>query len=336
MKNKINKSKEIFLTFDYELFFGSEAGTLERCILEPTEKILHLFKKNSIEGVFFVDILFYIRLLESSETVPDAMKIRSQLQSIVSQGSRIELHLHPHWMDAIYSGGKWTFPHYENYRLHNLPESKIINLFRSGINVLEEIAREVDPTYKVIAFRAGGFCIQPFSKLMNACLENNIFIDSSVAPGLYEKNSSRIYDFISAPDKVGYKFSVDPTSPDIEGVLLELPIATYKIDLFAKCLSKLKRIILDQKSAIFGDGVGLALRRPRWKKYLTETRMITLDGKILPCEIRQQIEKSKREVVTIIAHPKSLTSHSLDCIEYLADNGFKFIGLKKLAESFLI
>lgn len=332
----MNKSKEILLTFDYELFFGPESGTIERCILEPTEKLLHLFKKNNIEGVFFVDVLFYNRLLESSETVSDAMKIRSQLQSIISQGSRIELHLHPHWLDAIYSRGKWAFPHYENYRLHSLSESKIINLFKAGKNTLEEIAREVDPMYRVTAFRAGGFCIQPVGKLMKAFVENNIFIDSSVAPGLYEQNSSRKYDFLSAPDRVGYRFSVDQNSPDIDGYLLELPIATYKINFLAKCFAKLNKIFIKQNSEISGDGIGLAIKRKWWKRYLTETRMITLDGYIPPNVLIRQIQKSKRKVVTIIAHPKSLTSSSFECIEYLAGNGFKFISLEKLTKLFLM
>ena len=34
----------IFLTLDYELFFGTNSGTQEECIVNPTNKLLNIFK----------------------------------------------------------------------------------------------------------------------------------------------------------------------------------------------------------------------------------------------------------------------------------------------------
>lgn len=38
-------------------------------------------------------------------------------------------------------------------------------MFVEGTNLLTNIAREVDSEYKIVAFRAGGWAVQPFDKL---------------------------------------------------------------------------------------------------------------------------------------------------------------------------
>lgn len=324
--------KKIILTFDYELFFGNKSGTPERCLLEPTDKLLATFNKYSIKGTFFIDVLYYMRLLESQVTIGMAQKIKEQLQAIVAQGSRIELHLHPHWLDAEYVEGEWMFPSYKKYRLQSLTEEEISKLFSTGTQILEEIARQVIPEYKVMAFRAGGFCIQPFNFLKQGFLNNNIIVDSSVAPGLFEENDSRKYDFRLAPDLSCYTFSDNPNEFNRGGHFIELPISTYKVNLVSKCLAKVIKMFQGKPVVHAGDGVGIPLRRAWWNKFLSEVRMITLDGHICPDEFIRQINASKRDIVTVIAHPKSLSSFSFECIDRLAKTGYSFVDIKHVCE----
>ncbi len=42
----------IFLTFDYELFFGEKTGTVEKCMINPTNELLKISKKYSIPMTF--------------------------------------------------------------------------------------------------------------------------------------------------------------------------------------------------------------------------------------------------------------------------------------------
>ena len=52
----------LFLTFDYELFFGSSTGTVQKCLIEPTNRLLEMARKHKVSMTFFVDIGYIIAL----------------------------------------------------------------------------------------------------------------------------------------------------------------------------------------------------------------------------------------------------------------------------------
>ena len=320
-------SKRIHLTFDYELFF-EKSGTPEKCLLEPTERLLSVFKKHNIKGTFFIDVLYYLRLLEADETREVANKIRQQLQAIVAQGSRIELHLHPHWLDARYIDGEWEFPDYGKFRLQSLSEKMITDLFVSGTQVLEDIARVVQSDYKINAFRAGGFCIEPFSVLQGGFLASGITIDSSVAPGMFGLSQTHSFDFSSAPDLACYTFADNPNKMVHDAQFCELPIATYQKSLAAKLLLKLTTRFNQDRYKSNGDGKGLYFPIPLWRKFLPVRRMITLDGEMSPGELLQEVADSGREIITIISHPKSLSPMSFECLDQLVAAGHSFVDIQ--------
>ena len=49
--------KSVHITFDYELFFGINAGTVENSIIKPTELIIELMNYNYEINYVFVYIL---------------------------------------------------------------------------------------------------------------------------------------------------------------------------------------------------------------------------------------------------------------------------------------
>jgi len=326
-------TKRVLLTFDYELFLGTNSGNLQRCLLGPTSRILSQFRTLGIQGIFFVDVLFYLRLLESDATAQAASQLRVQMQEIVAQGSRIELHLHPHWLDATYIDGQWLFPSYERYRLHSLAGSEVMNLFQSCTKVLNDIAREVRPDYELRIFRAGGFCIQPFDSLKEALIDNHLSIDSSVAPGLFEDGDVREYDFVGAPDLAYYSFSDDPTKMQVGGRFLELPIATYRINVWSKIKEKVLLKFSNESLPFTADGIGIPMFRPWWGKFQTEVRMITLDGYFLPSRLIQRITACKRDFATIIAHPKSIGSAYFATIQQMVKEGYIFVDYGSISKS---
>jgi hypothetical protein len=299
--------KKICLTYDYELFF-KESGTIENCILKPTYSTLDILNRNNQVANFFIDVLFLIRLKEVELECDNLRKIIDQLQFMVKNGHRIELHLHPHWLDAEYKDGKWIFPHYDHYRLNSLPISTITNLFVSGTQFLEEIAREVISDYKVKAFRAGGWSIQPFHKLKEGFIKAGIEIDSSVAPGLKEKGD-RFYDFLNAPKKESWRFSDDPLEEDINGSFLEIPIQVYK----KTFKDRLNKYIYHKctNDVIFGDGKGLLGAPVKFSfkkiknKFKSTISMLTSDS-VSAKELTSAIDKSFMDTVIIINHPKSM------------------------------
>jgi hypothetical protein len=320
----INK-KNILLTFDYELFFGSKSGSPIKCLIEPTDRLLDSFKKYNITATFFIDILYYIKLLESSDAAEDAALIKKQIQRIVLQGCRVELHIHPHWLDALYDKGEWSFYSYRRFRLQSLDPNEIFDLFRLCKKTLEGIAGEVSSNYRVIAFRAGGFCIQPFESLMPSFIQGEISIDSSVAPGFFGKSATHDFNFKNAPDISYYQFTKDPVLHEKNGIFYQLPISTYKKSFFSKLRMKVAKFISPDHFKVYGDGVGLYFPIRWWRKLLPSKRMFTLDGEMMPGELHNKIKESNREWINIISHPKSLSEISYLCLDKIASQDYIFI-----------
>ena len=52
----------IYLTYDYELFFGKSTGTVENWIIQPAKRLPELSKKHSIAMTFFVYVGYIIKL----------------------------------------------------------------------------------------------------------------------------------------------------------------------------------------------------------------------------------------------------------------------------------
>ena len=46
---------KIAITWDYELFFGEQSGSAQKCMLEPGNRLLEIAQKNGAKFTFFVD-----------------------------------------------------------------------------------------------------------------------------------------------------------------------------------------------------------------------------------------------------------------------------------------
>ena len=55
--------RKILITLDYELFFG-QSGSIEKSIIEPTEKLLSILDRFNIKASFFVDSGYILKLKE--------------------------------------------------------------------------------------------------------------------------------------------------------------------------------------------------------------------------------------------------------------------------------
>lgn len=151
--------KRIILSYDYELFFGDRSGTVQKSLIEPTNQLLDAMDSVGFKGNFFIDwqMIKYLSMEDDNRCKQDYDAIVNQLKDIVHRGHRIELHIHPHWVDAKYNGdGTWNFNEFEHYSLNSFTKDEITEMFVGGTNLLESIAREVEPDYKIVAFRAGG------------------------------------------------------------------------------------------------------------------------------------------------------------------------------------
>jgi hypothetical protein len=100
-----------------------------------------------------------------------------------------------------------------------------------GREYLLETVGSRRPGYRPVAFRAGGWCVQPSGHVIAALVAEGLRVDSSVAPGLRRADRGEWYDFRPAPADLG-AWAVDRDvcrdEPSV-GQLLELPIATGSV-----------------------------------------------------------------------------------------------------------
>ena len=88
--------------------------------------------------------------------------VMRQLDTLREEGHSLQLHIHPHWEDSYYAGDKWVLKT-ERYRLHDFSEKEIEEIVFRYKKVLTDIVGD-----RVFAFRAGGWCLQPFAKIKAA------------------------------------------------------------------------------------------------------------------------------------------------------------------------
>ncbi len=223
----------VALTFDYELFFGENFGSSDEILFDPTNKLLDVLDTHNVKATFFVDVLsVYMHnkygLLEYCE------KFTSQIKDMVSRGHDVQLHIHSNWLKSKYENNKWIFD-IDSYRIHSFgfdvnDELSAPNIIKWGKSFLENELKTVNSNYKCVAYRAGGYSIQPHKQLFECFLKNGILIDSSVAIG-QKADCVNEYDFSNCPQKNGWWVDIngrlDEPSKTLKDIY-ELPIYFYK------------------------------------------------------------------------------------------------------------
>ena len=304
------EKRNIILSFDYELFFGIYSGTVQKTLIEPTNILLDSMEKNGMKGNFFVDVFMFwaFEELSDSKIKSDLNLLKNQIYDIIRRGHRIELHLHPHWIDAKYKGeGKWDFSVYQHYSLTSFSEDEVTDYIVKGTDYLNQLAREVDSNYQICAFRAGGWAVQPFEHLKRGFIYSNIQIDSSVASGAYGLNQYSFFDFTKAPKNSCWRFHDDVCKPDDNGIFYEVPITSFHRGLLYRTIDWLSRRIVNTLSPVTdGTHKRIDLVEAPHPKSSKNIAMMTM-SKLSPISVLLSFLLCKSKIVTFIDHPKDLS-----------------------------
>jgi len=314
----------ILITLDYELFFGSQTGSVERCIISPTEQLLRIAEKYHCRFSFFVDSGYLIKLQELSHKHPQLKKdyeyVIVQLKKIAASGHDIQLHIHPHWEDCSYDGSQWIM-NVKRYKLSDFSKEHAADIIKKHTAILKEIRAN-----KISVYRAGGWCAQPWTYFSDALKAEGIIADSSVFPGGYNRDDNYNYDFRSAPIKSNWKFSDNPAKENINGDFIEFPISSLQISpVFFWKLFVLGRLNpADHKP--MGDGFPVAHRSDKFK-LLTRNHIkpVSVDGyfaSLLNKALKNSEKKNFTELV-IMGHPKAFTRYSLKKLEDFIQQNYK-------------
>lgn len=325
-------TKNLLITFDYELFLGRRSGRPIDCILQPTNLILKSLKPVGAKAVFFVDTTYLCRLKDEGKTHPECLEdlkeVSAQLITMVKEGHYVQPHIHPHWLDAIYDAETREFDltNITRYRFHHLSDADKKSVFTSSVEILQEILLPHFPNYKINSFRAGGWSIQPFSDFKEQFKKHDILYDMTVVNGLYQFSNAQIFDYSNAPAKHVYYFEDKVEEEKTPGSFIQIGSSVIPIsknlDLLDRVYKKVLNVFRLDKD--YGKGEGQASYElkdhvPTSKKGIN---IFSRTHEVASFEnlslIKLQVYKrhlKNTSFLHLISHPKMLGRHNLFVFE---------------------
>lgn len=308
----------IYVTFDYELFLSEKTGSVENCLIKPTEEIIRICNKYNIKTTFFIDTTFLCKAREYSALEKESQKIFNQISKLAKEGHSIQLHIHPQWFYSTYdeiNGWNMDFNH---YKLSDCSITDIHFMFDEGIALIKEITGK-----KCNAYRAGGYSIQTLSNYAEFLREKGIVIDSSCLCNKASKSKYQEYNFKNIKFSNIYKFNNRIEQPNNNGDIIELPISTSKINQLKYILQKRKKC--KNITILYGDGKGIGSKVSFIQKLINKMKLLlfpfyisaSIDRQtgVMLENIYKNLKRKKCKDMTIIIHPKNTTNYSLIFLE---------------------
>lgn len=317
----------LFLTFDHELPLGSLKTSYKKALFDPTEKLLETANKINVPVTLFTDVLAAIRYKQwDYQAFYNAYE--SQLQQAVASRHDVQLHLHPHWLTSGFKDGK-VIPSKEyslaDFKANN--EWSIATIVKKGIQQLEDICLKYNPGYNVLAFRAGGYNIEPESKeIFSQLYANGIRYDSSVVLKYYFVSALSLVDFRELPALPNWNIGADGNfrQPSQTGIL-EIPVAAipktpFEIPTRFKLKHFAHRAPENHGSMIHEGNPG---RRIEKLRMLFSSRMLTFDNHTLSAKYLMQIlnynvkrfKHSEFLNLATCSHPKTMGAYSFSLMQ---------------------
>ena len=347
---------KILIGFDYELFLGENYASHKEILMDTTDQILELLKANHVPATLFADVCCALQHKKYGVTdfVDD---FEAQLKRAQKDGFDIQLHIHSNWLNSSYDGRKWNISR-DGYRIHEFGfgENGAPKIIREGIEYLNDILRAENPEYKCIAYRAGGYSLQPHSELVRTLRENGILIDSSVCRHLYVESAANKYDYRKVPSKMNWWLTPDQELTYegcySEGGLYEVPVCSDNNSLLKRIFWGKEKLVLPPSKAVHEKGTYVKIetasqrRKSKLKILLNYNRtysLISFDS-TAPESIFSTLEKiakkyntKKNDVyVSLLGHPKLCNEHVLAGMMQLVEqvnsnkNRFEFISFRQL------
>lgn len=308
----MSQRKNLVLTFDYEPFLGKRSGSTKKCIIDPTNALLAIVEKYKAKCIFFVDLLYLSKLKNIPELYKEFEEIKNQLVSLHLNGHFIFPHIHPHWVDSVYIKDERQFDlsNLSRYSLSMFSISEISDLFTDAMNLLNDMGI----SYSVYGYRAGGWCIQPFSNYKDLFLRNNVLFEFSVLPGYKNESSTQAFDFSDVTMNRPYGFSDKIEKSDIKGLFKEFPISTIYYNSWVLLQDKIIRKYL-WKSGDIGSGDGISAHTASLKTNLNNQEMISIDVLTIAKLKSYKSYINNNDYMHWISHPKMFTRHGLNTFE---------------------
>jgi hypothetical protein len=177
----------IILTNDWELY-GNGQGDYFINQKEPLNSLLEIINSYQAKLTVFAEVVQQLNSLEKAPANEELRTVSSDwektISDLVEQGHDVQLHIHPQLIgDNLKDFNKWS--------IANFSKLEMLDIISTCKKYLENTLKKTYKDYNCIAFRAGGYAIQPSQIVIENLLITGIRCDSSVTKGL----SGSFFDF---------------------------------------------------------------------------------------------------------------------------------------------
>ena len=319
--------KLLLFTFDYELFLGDRSGSVQDCLITPTDQLISLLHKYDFKSYFFVDTVYLLRLKEAALVNPlakaDLDRIFSQLVQIVKKGHEIYPHIHPHWLDAIYDAtiNEWCLTEKRYYKFSSISQELQTSLFEESVKIIHSILAQANQKQPVDSYRAGGWSIQPFNNFIPWFLKHGIKHEFSVLPGMYQFSDAQSFDFRKAPENQAiYPFHEDTCLKDETGPFTEWTISSIILNRYEKWFDfKISGFLnrTGRRPALKGKGVSSIINKEGDSRSGRGHRRVIASFEGLNLfRVKKYITSiSKLEYFHFISHPKIISPYDFRMLD---------------------
>tara|TARA_X000000368_G_C23054802_1_gene723327 strand:+ start:2781 stop:3911 length:1131 start_codon:yes stop_codon:yes gene_type:complete len=228
-----NKKILISIHDDWELL-GNGLGNVASHQYLPSLFLMKLADKYGFKPTFMVDTaqaIAYEKYAEKCQNIATQFSLwKKNIQLMKLNGHDVQLHIHPQWLYSDYNNNYFTVDNRYNIGLYSKDEQEY--LISAGIKLLKDLLVDIDSKYKTIAFKAGGWGLQPSESLMKIFDKNGISIVLGPRKKLIRKSLNIDYSKLEE--------DTFPYYPNINNIVqigpksntIILPLTYVKIDLY--------------------------------------------------------------------------------------------------------
>jgi len=319
---------KLFLTFDHELPLGKLHSSYNEALFVPTEKVMELAEAMGVKVNFFTDILCGLKFREWDHD-HFYLPYTQQLNAALLRGHDVQLHIHPHWLTSTYSDGQ--FQASEEFTLSDFIDNNqfkgIEGIISLAAETLSLICQSAKPDYHCIAYRAGGYNLQPATaQIFEALYKAGIRYDSSIARGYYFKSGISEVDFSKLPKQGNWIINPnDLSKAGIHPGIIEIPIVSipksvFEIPTVFKMRKTSHRAPVSHGQVIHMNGKCNLISK---LKTMFCQRMVSFDNYTLSSDylvkaLDYNIKKYGNKdilLLSMIAHPKSMGDYSFQLMK---------------------
>ena len=237
----------ILVEVDFEIK-GNGLGNVADLQYMPALTLMDIADKYNAKITFMVDVAHQLALKANTE-FPE-IRVQSTLWDetvllMKERGHDVQLHLHPQWLNAAYKNGYFYLD--DNWNLGRCDPAIQHKLIVDSVEYLTSLLCEKFPEYRVCAFKAGSWGIQPSTNLQTEFEKIGIHIIMGVRDGLKVLSQGIDYTGLEEKHLPYYPDAGDITkiSENFRNVVV-IPLQPYAPDLVT-----LSKYVLNQVVAKF-------------------------------------------------------------------------------------